>query len=212
MAHAPPEGSERNVANMALVGGKPVVDFVNTLSDRALPAPLERLATYQDLLLWCVRSELFGEAEKSRLEALAAKHPAEAEHALALARTLRELLFRLFDATAEGQDPPTEALGNFNTMLQEAARHRRLESSDGDLRWLWFRGDDRLDWMLWPLVWSAAELLESDDRARLKECAQNDCRWLFLDLSKNRSRRWCTMEECGNRAKAKRHYAKRRRG
>jgi predicted RNA-binding Zn ribbon-like protein len=64
--------------------------------------------------------------------------------------------------------------------------------------------------MLWPLAWSATELLGSDDVGRLKECAQDDCRWLFLDLSKNRSRRWCSMEQCGNRAKAKRHYERRK--
>jgi len=211
MGHAAPEGTERNVANMDLVGGRPVVDFVNTLSDRALARPLERLASYRDLLDWCVREDMFGNAERTRLKRLAARHPRKASDALARARALRELLFRLFSATTERQVPAPKALDELTTFLAEAASHRRLEPADGGLRWRWHRGDDELDWMLWPLAWSASELLGSEDLGLLKECAQHDCRWLFLDLSKNRSRRWCTMEQCGNRAKARRHYEKSRR-
>ena len=210
MAEETPEVTERNVANMELVGGRPVVDFVNTLSDRALAHPLERLASYDDLALWCVREELIDQTEQARLQRLAAAHPRRAAAALAEARKLRELLFLLFDASADGRVPPPEARTELNQWLLEAATHRRLEPADGGLRWLWFRGDDDLDWMLWPLAWSAAELLGSDALGRLKECAQEDCRWLFLDLSKNRSRRWCSMEQCGNRAKAKRHYERRK--
>ena len=209
MPHAPPEAGARNVANMELVGGRPVVDFVNTLSDRALAAPLDRLARYDDLVLWCLREELIDQKEQGRLLRLAAAHPRKAAAALAAARQLRELLFQLFEASASGGLPSAAARSALNDWLLEAARHRRLEPSNGGLRWLWFRGDQELDWMLWPLAWSAADLLGSEELGRLKECAQEDCRWLFLDLSKNRSRRWCTMEQCGNRAKAKRHYARR---
>lgn len=208
MARAQPGHAERNIANMDLVGGRPVVDFVNTLSDRALANPLERLASYGDLLDWCVREDMFGNAERTRLKRLAARHPRKAADALARARELRELLFRLFSATTDRRVPASEALAELTTLLTEAANHRRLEPADGGLRWHWYRGGDELDWMLWPLAWSASELLGSEDLGLLKECAQNDCRWLFLDLSKNRSRRWCTMEQCGNRAKARRHYAK----
>lgn len=205
-----PETRARTIATMELVGGRPVVDFVNTLSDRALDPPLERLASYDDLALWCLREELIDEQERARLLRLAQAHPRKAEAALTQARLLRELLFKLFDASAEGRVPAQELRTELNTWLLKAATHRQLEPSDAGLRWLWFRGDDELDWMLWPLAWSAAELLGSDDLGRLKECAQEDCRWLFLDLSKNRSRRWCTMEQCGNRAKAKRHYERRK--
>jgi predicted RNA-binding Zn ribbon-like protein len=210
MGHVQAENAERNVANMELVGGRPVVDFVNTLSDRALVNPLERLASYADLLDWCVREDMFGSAERTRLKRLAARHPRKAADALGRARGLRELLFRLFSAATDGQVPASEALDELTTLLAKAANHRRLEPANGGLRWHWYRGDDQLDWMLWPLAWSASELLGSEDLGRLKECAQHDCRWLFLDLSKNHSRRWCTMEQCGNRAKAKRYYDKSR--
>jgi predicted RNA-binding Zn ribbon-like protein len=210
MSDEVPEAPARNIANMELVGGRPVVDFVNTLSDRALATPLERLASYDDLALWCVREELLDEKEAVRLRRLARAHPRKAAAALTRARELRELLFRLFEASAEGRVPAEASRAELNEWVLRAARHRRLEPSDGGLRWLWFRGDEELDWILWPLVWSAAELLGTDDLDRLKECAQGDCRWLFLDLSRNRSRRWCSMEQCGNRAKARRHYERRK--
>ena len=65
-----------------------------------------------------------------------------------------------------------------------------------------------LDRPLWPVLRSAAALLTSDDIARIRECAAERCAWLFIDHSRNRSRRWCDMRDCGNRAKARRHYAR----
>ncbi|WP_246485921.1 CGNR zinc finger domain-containing protein [Kribbella qitaiheensis] len=67
-----------------------------------------------------------------------------------------------------------------------------------------------LDWetgdLATALVLSAARLLEREDLTRLRECQDDDCGWLFLDQSKNKSRRWCSSGDCGNRARAKRHY------
>ncbi|HET8648795.1 MAG TPA: ABATE domain-containing protein, partial [Gemmatimonadales bacterium] len=203
----PPSGV-RTVANMALVGGRPAVDFVNTLSDRTVDPPRELLNSFDDLLVWAVRVELFGKSEARRLAASAREHPRKAAEALAHARALREALFGLFTAQIERRNPPAHALAVLNGILEEGLQKRRLESTDHGLCWTWAEKPSRLDWILWPLAWSAAELLSSSEVARLKECGQDDCRWIFLDLSKNRSRRWCTMEECGNRAKARRHYAR----
>lgn len=202
--------ADRTVANMALVGGRPVVDFVNTVSDRAAARPHDRLRTFGDLLEWCVRVDLVEPAEAGRLAAAAAERPEDAEAALARARELREALLTLFTAEIEDRAPPSAALEVVNALLSEAMRHRRLQPGGNGLRWAWAEPPDRLERLLWPLAWSAAELLTSSEVKRLKECGQEDCRWVFLDLSKNRSRRWCTMEECGNRAKARRHYHRHR--
>jgi predicted RNA-binding Zn ribbon-like protein len=210
MHAAAPDGEERTVGNMALVGGRPVVDFVNTVSDRSTGRPYDRLRTFADLLEWCVRVELFGRSEARRLAEEAAARPAEAEEALERARSLREALFRLFEAAAEGRSPPGDALAEVNGIVSEGLRNRRLHATDHGICWSWTERPARLDWMLWPLAWSAAELLTSSEVGRLKQCAQDDCRWIFLDLSRNRSRRWCTMEDCGNRAKARRHYHRHR--
>ena len=203
-----PPAERRTVGTMALVGGRPVVDFVNTLSNRTTDPPRELLHSFDDLLEWCVREEMFGRTEAGRLAALARERPDQAAEALDCALRLREALFDLFTAQIENRDPPAEALATLNATLEEGLQKRRLEATDHGLCWTWAERPDRLDWILWPLAWQGAELLSSSEVARLKECGQDDCRWIFLDLSKNRSRRWCTMDECGNRAKARRHYAR----
>lgn len=210
MADGIPAGSDRTVANMQLVGGRPVVDFVNTVSDRSTGAPYDRLRTYGDFLDWCVRVEVLGRHEAERLASAATARPDAADAALERARVLREALYELFASAADGREPPPEALEVINGVLAEGMTHRRLAPVRQGFAWGWDGRAARLDWMLWPLAWSAAELLTGSEIGRLKECAQDDCRWVFLDLSKNRSRRWCTMEDCGNRAKARRHYHRHR--
>jgi predicted RNA-binding Zn ribbon-like protein len=200
----------RTVANMDLVGGRPVVDFVNTVSDRSSARPYERLVTFGDLLQWCVRVELFGDTEAARLADAAVARPADAAAALERARGLREALYGVFRAAAEGMEAPEPELEAVNAVLAEGLPNRRLQPHRDGYCWAWQEQPERLDWMLWPLAWSAAELLTSAEVGRLKECAQDSCRWIFLDLSRNRSRRWCTMDDCGNRAKARRHYHRHR--
>jgi predicted RNA-binding Zn ribbon-like protein len=208
------DAEDRTVATMQLVGGRPALDFVNTLNDRTTGVPHERLRAYADLLEWCVRVELFGRTESRRLAALAEERPAAAESALVRARALREALFDVFDGEVRGAAPPEESLALLNEVLSEGMARRRLRSSPSckGYCWSWVEAPEGLDWMLWPIANSAAELLTSSEIDRVKECGQDDCRWLFFDESKNRSRRWCTMEDCGNRAKARRHYRRRRGG
>ena len=203
-------GTKRTVGNMDLVGGRPVVDFVNTVSDRSTGAPYDRLRTFADLVAWSLRVGVIDAAEAQRLGTEAAERPGDAASALDRARVLREVLYDLFEAKLDGRDPPQEALDALNAAVAEALGSRRLEAGAEGYGWTWNDGPDRLDAMLRPLALSAADLLTSAEIARLKRCAQDSCRWVFLDLSKNRSRRWCTMDDCGNRAKARRHYHRRR--
>ena len=69
---------------------------------------------------------------------------------------------------------------------------------------------EELESLIWPVAKSAADLLTSERLERVRECAGGTCGWLFIDASKNHSRRWCDMRDCGNAAKAKRHYHKKR--
>ena len=77
---------------------------------------------------------------------------------------------------------------------------------EGTYQWQMPAGKIDLDGILWRILWEAADLLTSDRLAQVKLCAGEDCGWLFLDASRNQSRRWCSMSDCGNRAKAKRYY------
>jgi predicted RNA-binding Zn ribbon-like protein len=171
------------------VAGSLCLDFVNTVDPRKATPQEERLPDYAAVLDWARQAGIEG----SPLRPLVASRA----HEEAIA--LRETLYAIFAAVARGGAPPADALRHLNDEL--ARRPRKI--ADG-FAWEPAAGDD----VLAPIVWSAAELLTSGPLERVRECAGDDdtCGWLFLDTSRNGSRRWCDMRTCGNRAKARRHY------
>src|SRR5262245_49804766 len=194
------------VARPRLLGGALCLDFVNTVEWRGTPERADRLAGYGELLIWAEAAETIGRKERARLEALAQRRPEAAAAALAEALALRETLAGLFGA-GESRAAHIERL---NAWLARAPERRRLSASDGTVGWSQQSGGDAFLALLWPVVWSAADLLVTGQSARVRACADRRCAWLFLDTSRNRHRRWCSMEGCGNRAKARRHYKRQR--
>jgi predicted RNA-binding Zn ribbon-like protein len=191
-----------------LSGGALGLDFANTWSDRGRPQT-EKLRGYRDLLSFALQAGLLNRGEEARLARRAEREPQAAEAALALGRGLREALYRIFSAVAAGREPAASALELLNTALPAALCHLRLERRGGGFVWTWaapVASEVPLAAPLWPILRSAAELLTTDERRQVRECAGGACTWLFLDCSRNRSRRWCSMATCGNRAKAQRHY------
>jgi predicted RNA-binding Zn ribbon-like protein len=142
----------------------------------------------------------------------AANHsPAKTAAALRRARELRQAIYSIFSALARGSAPPAKDLDVLNRCWKNASVHASVGHSNGKFQKTWVMDqDDELDRPLWPVAVSAAELLTSDELILARECASNRCSWLFLDNSRNKSRRWCDMRTCGNREKAKRHYEKSR--
>jgi len=94
-----------------------------------------------------------------------------------------------------------------NDELTRASTHRRLIKTGGGYS-LGFDDEPSLDMMLWQISSSVIDLLTSSEPNRVKRCGSEECSWLFYDTSRNRSRKWCDMKECGNRMKAKRHYSR----
>ena len=184
-----------------------VVQFVNTVGWRRTEAPRESVPAYLELIDWGVRQGLVGGTEADRLREESESRPAEAMAAYRRAIRLREALFRMFEAHASDGTPDPNDLEILNAALAESAGRRRLEATSEGFRWTWSEaaGTD-LDWILWPAAYSAAELLTGEMLGRLKACPGEGCGWIFIDASRNRSRRWCDMQSCGNRAKARRHY------
>jgi len=196
------------VQAMELVGGDVCLDFVNTASGREHGVPEEeKLRAYEDLVMWAERVDLVGGERARRLRRAAAASPAEAAAVVESARELREVIHRVF-STPEPSRADVAVLGAW---AGRAAAERRLVPAEEGYAFGWPESD-ALEQVLWPVALSAAELLTSEDRVRVKECAGETCDWLFLDMSRNRSRRWCDMKECGNRAKARRFYRKQRLG
>ncbi len=182
------------------------LDFANTLGDRPAPQPHEEdLHSYADLVAWGEEAGIIAGDDATALRREAARRPPDADTAFACAIALREAIYRVFSAVVAEREPPADDLATVNAAIAAAMAHACLVPAGEHFHWEWERDSSALDGMLWPIVWSAAELLTAEELHRVHECAGNDCGWLFLDTSKNGSRRWCSMETCGNRAKARRH-------
>ena len=188
------------------VGGNLALDLANTASRRSRPDPQDKLHGYEDVVVWGERTGLF---DKKRAEALrreAGRRPKVAAAVLARTVELRETIYRIFSALGAGAKPRDQDVRALDAYLKEGAAHRSLHRGAHGWAWTWEGGDEPLAQHLWPAAWAAAALLTEGDLARVKECDNDVCTWLFVDMSKNRSRRWCDMKDCGNRAKARRHY------
>jgi predicted RNA-binding Zn ribbon-like protein len=203
-----PTGKRQSGYQFDLSGGALCLDFANTVSHRHIPQRrAEQLDSYADLLAFADQSKLLPPKLAASLRARAGGDPGGARSAFRKSVVLRESLYRAFSAIAAGKHAPPADVQQINDFALVALQHRKLAQRNGEYRWEWqSNGSDLLDRILWPIAESAAELLTSEARAAIRECRAPDCEWLFLDHSRNRSRRWCDMKSCGNRQKARRHY------
>ena len=191
-----------------LSGGILCLDFANTVSQRKNPErAVDHLGTYDDLVAFAEQSKLLSPGQAGELRAHAQRHRPAARDTLRRAISHRENLHRAFSALAVGKPAASGELQQINDFAVAALSHRRLARVDGRYRWEWqWNNKNALDSILWPIAQSAADLLTSSELATVRMCGAPDCAWLFLDQSRNRSRRWCDMKVCGNRQKARRHY------
>lgn len=191
-----------------LCGGHPALDFVNSLDNRfGESGPAELLQSYDDLLRFAGQNRLL-EPRQARLLARAAS-PEEATRALRSARELREALASVFYGQVDGRVPDATDLHTIERHFHNAGGHRELRWQASRVRWDWDRYETNAELPVWALAQSACELVLSDAMDRVSACGAESCRWLFLDTSKNHTRRWCKMEVCGNRMKARRFQARR---
>lgn len=179
------------------------VDFVNTRYWREADAPTETFATIDDVLAWCRGN---AGIPATMIDSFRAIHLRDEETALAGAIALREMLYRLYLANAEGAEPDNRDLAALREYLSSAAPRSELSRAGGRYEWVVDGQHCDLTGLLSPVLWSATDLLGGTRLGKLKRCANDQCKWLFVDDSKNGSRRWCSMSSCGNRAKAHRHY------
>lgn len=196
--------NDNPLAGLSLVGGRVCLDFVNTV-DEHVAFRDEQLRAYPDLVWWGLHAGALHEAAAAPLFARAEAEPARAAEVFARAIALREALFRVFTAARAAAQPDDADLEVLNRELSLALAHQRLGAEDGAFAWGWEDAPE-LERVLWPVLRDAAELLIAGELRRVGKCCGDDCDWLYLDTSRNRSRRWCDMQVCGNRAKARRHY------
>ncbi len=214
-------GLELPAKSFKLIGGALSLDFTNTvggrdqvktrkaLRDAGYRADGEKINGYADLAAWSRDVGLATETEARRLLKLAEERPEAAEAVLVRGRALREAIYRIFKSVAEGWPPEGADLEKLNEELAIAKGHETLVYSAGAFNWAWRETSAALDKMLWPVARSAADLLTSGDLARVRQCGGENCGWLFLDTSRNKSRHWCDMKDCGNLAKVRRFRRRR---
>lgn len=182
------------------------LDFINTSDKHPSQPDVDFLSSYPRLIEWAVFVGAISNEQGEHLLMTAEAQPAKAEAALHYAVNVRDTVYRVFSAAAAHQSPAAVDMQAFNHMLSKAMSHYRLAAQNEAFEWACAHDAADFGAMLWPVLWSASELLTSPDVRLLRECASDDCTWLFLDTSKNHSRRWCSMTQCGNRAKARTHY------
>jgi predicted RNA-binding Zn ribbon-like protein len=216
------------MGELALLGGALCLDFVNTAGWRGQSDSAGVLRDFEDLVAWTQHAGGLSTRQGRDLLKRAASEPARARTVHEQAISLREALYLVFSSLAAGRAAEPADLATINATVTDAYQHLRLALRPpsefaprppselaplGDsFAWEWHEADGSLELPVWMIARSAAELLTSDSLGRVRECAGERCDWLFLDASRNRSRRWCDMAECGNRAKAQRSYARRRNG
>jgi predicted RNA-binding Zn ribbon-like protein len=194
------------------VGGDVCLDFTNTVGGKRGATSREYLNSYADFVSWCQQADLLNESTADALLRSAARHPEESAAALRRAIALRETIYRIFAALASDESPQTPDLDHLNAELSTHLGRLQVVTSKKGFNWTWANADDALDQPLGPVARSAADLLTSPHLLeQLRQCEGDTCGWLFVDSTKNHSRRWCVMSDCGNVAKVRRFRMKNRR-
>ena len=195
-----------------IIAGEFCLDFINTLDNRPVPERRKELVqSYDDLVEWATQAGALSVAQRAMLLREAESLPKEAAAVRVQAVDLRECLYRIMSAVVKSRRPSEDDLRSFNAYLGRALSHLELQKVRRRFRLEWPSNTLQLDSVLWPIVRSASDLLTGDDLAYVRECGVDTCRWVFVDRSKNHSRRWCDMKICGNRIKAQRFYRRQQR-
>ena len=191
-----------------LIGGQPALDLVNTLDWRFRDMGSEELINnYADVARFIEQLGMIGPGDARRLLRGAAEN--KAEKIVAAIHALREAAADVLYAAVEGKNPSPSSLRKLEARFNEASRQQQLHWDGSKLKWR-LPQSPALAIPLWLLSLSVAQFMTSDQMHLLRECGNDECRWLFLDTSKNHTRRWCDMKICGNRMKARRFKAQHR--
>lgn len=205
-------------------GGMLCLDFANTLEPRGGPPPLtlppgyhlrDELAHHDDLVAWAVHKDMLDAATGAALLGAADNDAHGAQEILTRAHVFRDVIYRAFWQVARGDVPAPEDLSVIMREYADATEHASLVVTGSSVDWDWSGNGTSLARSLWPVARSAVDLLMTGDRQRIKVCPGPgeppvSCAWLFYDISKNGSRRWCSMADCGSATKARLQTERRR--
>lgn len=197
-----------DIADLPRIGGHLALDYANTAGWHAGVERHEHINNYLDLLDWAAAAGLITPRLKSSLSTSASRQPREARAALATAITLRETIYRVFARLAQRKPPLAEDLAHLH-QARTAALDAAVPTWTGNrLTMRWPEASPDFLRPIYPVLLAAGELLESGQFERLRQCGNHPCGWLFIDQSKNGSRRWCSSADCGNATRVRRFRAR----
>ena len=186
--------------------------YANTLFWRGRDHPTETLSNFSDLLKWLQNTAGVSAADLRGIAQWSRAHPVKAANVFADAIALREAMYRSFAAQAAAEHTRPKDFALLQRALTQAPARQRLASADGGYAWNIERLQPLAAHLLAPILWSTGDLMIKGARGNVRRCTNSKCVWLFIDASKNATRRWCDMASCGNRAKSRRHYLKTKAG
>jgi predicted RNA-binding Zn ribbon-like protein len=203
-----PTSSESRADRLPLIGCDLALDFTNTSSGRGHSTHFEHLRTPENLVAWARHAKALAPADGDQVLRAIAADEALGSRFLKRALALREIIFTIGAEVAGRHRAPPESVEALAHVHAGCIAKARLTPHGAGFVWSWAPQDGPIEAVLGPIALSALTLLTQADLSRIKQCQGDHCGWLFLDTTKNKSRRWCEMEVCGNRAKQKRHQSR----
>jgi predicted RNA-binding Zn ribbon-like protein len=203
-------GQASRAGTLTLVGGELAFNFTNTTSGRGGAHHLEHLGRPEDVAVWAHHAKIIGKKNARDLQRRIGNSPGLAEQLQRRAHELRDVVFRLGAVLAAGKPTRSEDVDRLTGIHAQCVRVGRLRKIKGHFGWTWNIDQSPIEAILGPIVLSALSVVCQVDLSRIKQCPGRDCGWLFFDATKNKNRRWCEMEVCGNRAKQRRLRERRR--
>jgi predicted RNA-binding Zn ribbon-like protein len=198
--------------SLPLIGKELALDFANTASGRGSPTHQDHLRRAEDVVAWAQHARVLTAADVDRVSRVLSYNRKLAGKLVARALKLRDLVYSIGATVAAGRKPEDRSIQQLVQLHGECIAHSHLRSIGETFAWTWDATVAPVQAILGPIALSALTLLTQADLSRIKQCEGQFCGWLFFDVTKNKRRRWCEMEVCGNRAKQRRFHARQHEG
>ena len=195
-------------SSLSLVAGKLALNFTNTESGRGGAKHLDHLQTAADLVTWASHAKIIDGRDFAPSQRAVKAQSKLARHLITRGRSLRETIYQVNSRVIAGRQPGDKLLRSLTAAHAEMLAVATLTPNEDNYAWTWNPKIELTAAILGPITVSALTLLIQADLSRIKQCHGNNCGWLFFDDTKNKSRQWCDMSVCGNRAKASAHRAR----
>ena len=181
-----------------LVGEEISFDLINTISWPGTEWEHDWLDQPENFILWAVAT---GIIKNSKAKLFAAKPKTWLTKEIKYVYSIRHELVKTLTPLAFNKNPSEDSIKKLNTLIHQINDHRSIDFKTH--KWVW---KDPLSFkeILAPVIWNAGEVLTEKEHARIRHCPS--CNWIFYDNTKNSSRRWCDMNDCGSRDKSLRYY------